>query len=50
MNTEEVIPAKHVIDAALTFHRKAERGTLLGNWKRNSQIFEKHAQNCICVY
>jgi len=50
MNTEEVMPAKHVIDAALTFKGKAETGTLLGNWKRKSQIFEKHKHKIVYMH
>jgi len=50
MNTEEVIPAKQVIDAALTFQGKAERGTLLGNQKKDSQIFENTSTKLyICI-
>lgn len=46
MNTEEVMPAKHVIDAALTFKGKAERGILLGNQKKKIiNIWKTQAQN-----
>lgn len=51
MNTEEVMPAKHVIDAALTFKGKAERGILLGNQKKKIiNIWKTQAQNCLYVY
>ena len=37
MNTEEVMPAKHVTDAALTFQKKTEKGTELLNMENVSK-------------